>query len=274
MLSSGAHSQISEICFSASCHLSLPLALSQAVWPGVRSRPLTEERLALWSVLCDRHAGLWPGSSSRPTAVLRRLDWGSFEDHASGLGLVKSGEPSDVHLAVSRGGCQGRSPTLKPCGAEYVRPHGVAWGGWEIQARVLVGAAATTLWSRVLRSPLRVGGWEEGAVHMGACVGASCRALAEWPHAPGPPLQEPTAPSLGDSRGNRRRGWPSAAGLSEGPGLRCSLGRRVLCDGLLWAPGQGRGGGGVGVTHCGLLVCVLTPLSSCSGNTRCNETRC
>ena len=50
-------------------------------------------------------------------------------------------------------------------------------------------------------------------------------------------------------------------GLSEGLGLRCSLGR-ALCDDLLWAPGQGRGGGGLGVTHCGLLVCVLTLLSS------------
>ena len=158
-------SQISGVRFSASCHLSLPRPSRRPRGP-VRGHGPDWERLALRSVLCDRQAGLWPGSSSRPTAVLRRLDWGSFEDHASGLGLVKSGEPSDVHLAVSRGGCQGRSPTLKPCGAQYVRPRGVAWGGWEIQARVLVGAAAATLWSRVLRSPLRVGGWvgrERGA---------------------------------------------------------------------------------------------------------------
>lgn len=104
--------------------------------------------------LCSLPGALGSGRVAPPTPLLCSaarglpLAWGSFEDCASGLGLVKSGEPSDVHLAVSRGGYQGRSPALKPCGAEYLRLPGVAWSWWEIQGRVLVSAAAATLWEQ------------------------------------------------------------------------------------------------------------------------------
>ena len=94
------------------------------------------------------------GQAAPPAPLLRSgvqalpLAWGSFEDHASGLGLVKSSEPLDVHLAVSRGGYQGRSPALKPCGAEYLRLPGVAWSWWEIQGGVLLSAAAAMFWEQ------------------------------------------------------------------------------------------------------------------------------
>lgn len=233
--------------FSPPCHLSLPLVPLRALWPGVRSWPLTRGASGLWSVLRDRQAGLWPGSSSRPTAVLRRLDWGSFEDHASGLGLVRSGEPSDVHLAVSRGGCQGRSPTLKPCGAEYVRPPGVAWSGWEIQARVLVGAAAATLWSRVLRSPLRVGGRGESAVHTGvhARVPPADRRL-RGPMDQGPRSRSSQPPPLETAVVTAGGAGPGLQSRVRGRACAAAWGGRCCGDGLLWAPGQGRGGGGVG----------------------------